>query len=324
MFLVAGIALQAGAQDYRTVKPEKGDGVFSLLRRYNINPSDYFDEFIDLNDEKLGDDLQLKMDETYRLPAVAAPAKDAATETGVFPIFGKDYEKVEFKDAKLQGAVYYIVAGHGGPDPGALGKKNGHRLCEDEYAYDIALRLARSLLEHNATVYVITRDPNDGIRDDVYLKADKDEYCWGDLKIPLNPTRRLRQRVMQINQLYEKYKGRYQRAIEIHVDSRYEKENVDIFFYYHPGSQKGKKLNETLYKAIKAKYDEHQPGRGYHGTVHSRRLYMIRNARPVYSYIEVGNINHPRDQQRLLLVDNRQAIANWLTLGLINDFEQSK
>ena len=314
----------AEAQNYKEVKPEKGDGIFSLLRRYNLPPKDYFDAFIDLNKDKLGDELQLKTGQIYRLPVAVQSTSDPSNETGVFPIFGKDYEVVEFKDNKLQGAVYYVVAGHGGPDPGAVGNKAGHTLCEDEYAYDIGLRLARNLLEHNATVYVITRDPNDGIRDERYLKCDKDEYCWGDLKIPLNQTRRLRQRANAINKLNKKYTGRYQRTVELHVDSRYQKQKVDIFFYHHPNSSRGKALNKVLYETIKEKYDEHQPNRGYYGTISGRRLYMLRHANPVSTYIELGNINHFRDQQRLLVVDNRQAIANWLTLGLIKDYENSK
>ncbi len=321
MLCFAEIAI---AQDYQKVTPKEGEGVFSLLRRYNLAPKDYFKAFIELNKTKLGDDLALKTGQTYLLPVPAQSSSRSTNETGVFPIFGKNYERVEFKDNKLQGAVFYIVAGHGGPDPGAIGNKNGHVLCEDEYAYDIGLRLARSLLEHNATVYVIVRDPNDGIRDASILKCDKDEYCWGDLKIPLNQTQRLRQRAQAINNLSKKYKGQYQRTIELHVDSRYAKQKVDIFFYHHPNSASGKALNQTLYSTIKEKYDEHQPSRGYYGTISGRRLYMLRHANPVSTYIELGNINHWRDQKRLLVVDNREAIANWLTLGLIKDFRNSK
>lgn len=312
------------AQDYQKVTPNKGEGVFSLLRRFNLNPSDYFDAFIELNKEKLGDDLSLKTGQTYLIPIKAENSSESSNETGVFPIFGKDYEKIEFKDNQLQGAIFYIISGHGGPDPGAIGENSGHTLCEDEYAYDIGLRLARNLLEHNATVYIITRDPDDGIRDEKYLKCDKDEYCWGDEKMPVNQIRRLKQRVNAINEISKKYTGRYERSVELHVDSRYEKQKVDIFFYHHPNSPKGKALNETLFKTIKEKYKEVQPNRGYYGSVSSRNLYMIRHANPVSSYIELGNINHHKDQERLLVVDNRQAIANWLTAGLVKDYENSK
>ena len=152
----------------------------------------------------------------------------------------------------------------------------------------------------------------------------KDEYVWGDHKIPLNQVRRLKQRTTEVNKLYKKYKGQYQRLIELHVDSRYQKQMVDIFFYHYPSSKKGKALCNTLYHTIKSKYNEVQPGRGYNGTIGSRKLYTLRHANPVSTYIELGNINHHRDQQRLVVVDNRQAIANWLTLGLIKDYKNSK
>jgi N-acetylmuramoyl-L-alanine amidase len=318
------LAFQSEAQTYKEAEPQKGEGIFSLLRRYNLSPTDYFDAFIELNKDRLGEDLQLKTGKTYLLPVTVSTNTETNIQSGVFPIFGKDYEKVEFKDDKLQGAIFYIVGGHGGPDPGAVGSNSGHTLCEDEYAYDIGLRLARNLLEHSATVYVITRDPNDGIRDDRYLNCDKDEYCLGDLKIPLNQTRRLRQRADAINKISKKYTGRYERTVELHVDSRYQNHKVDIFFYHHPKSKNGKALNQTLLKTIKQKYEEHQPNRGYKGYITGRNLYMLRHANPVSTYIELGNIQNAQDQKRLLVVDNRQAIANWLTLGLIKDYENSK
>ncbi len=325
VFLMQFLALDIVAQDYKKVKAEKGEGIYTLLRRYDLSPSEYLDAFIDLNKSKLGKNNELQKGETYLLPVSGAVASSGTTkETGVFPIFGKEHQKIEFKDNQLQGAVFYIISGHGGPDPGAVGKKAGHQMCEDEYAYDIGLRLARNLLEHNATVYVITRDPNDGIRDVMYLKCDKDEYVWGDHKIPINQVRRLKQRTTEVNKLYKKYKGQYQRLIELHVDSRYQKQMVDVFFYHYPGSKKGKVLCNTLYNTIKTKYNEVQPGRGYNGTIGSRKLYTLRHANPVSTYIELGNINHHRDQKRLVVVDNRQAIANWLALGLIKDYKNSK
>ncbi len=312
------------AQEYKKVTPKPGDGVFSLLRRYNLDPKVYFNDFVDLNKSKLGKNNQLKKGETYFLPVQTESLSNSNTETGVFPIFGKKYQNVIFQDNILQGAIFYIVPGHGGPDPGAVGKKNKHMLCEDEYAYDIGLRLAHNLLEHNATVYIITRDPNDGIRDDKYLKCDKDEYCQGDLKIPLNQTNRLRQRADAINKLDKKYSGQYQRTIELHVDSRYEKQKVDIFFYHHPNSARGKALNTTLLSTFKKKYKEHQPNREYKGSISGRRLYMLRHANPVSTYIELGNIQNTYDQKRLLNPDQRQAIAKWLMMGLIKDFQNSK
>jgi N-acetylmuramoyl-L-alanine amidase len=237
----------------------------------------------------------------------------------IFPIFGKKYERTPIFTEKLKGHVYYLVSGHGGPDPGAMATKDGHLLCEDEYAYDVTLRLARNLLQHSATVYMITRD-DDGIRDEEYLQSDKDETVWYDQTIPLNHVKRLKQRSAKINELYEKHAKEgavVQRVIEIHIDSRYETTKVDIFFYYYPGSEIGKAMATQMLETIKSEYEEHQKNRGYSGVVKSRDLHTLRESKPPVVYIELGNITNSFDQRRLLIVNNRQAIANWLAQGVI-------
>jgi N-acetylmuramoyl-L-alanine amidase len=73
-------------------------------------------------------------------------------------IFGKNYADVPLESKELAGAVFYVVSGHGGPDPGAMANVSGKQICEDEYAYDIALRLGRNLLKKGAIVHFITQD----------------------------------------------------------------------------------------------------------------------------------------------------------------------
>jgi N-acetylmuramoyl-L-alanine amidase len=315
----------------REVVAEKGEGVYRLLTRSGLSASKYMDAFIELNKDRLGDGNMLFAGSKYILPetgtdsaAVSATTTSSAVKTARFDIFGEDYAEVEILSDELDGAIYYLVAGHGGPDPGAVGNYNNQMLCEDEYAYDVTLRLARKLIEYGATVYMITRDANDGIRDESYLKPDKDERCYPNQVIPINQLRRLRQRTDAVNNLYQKNKGAFQRMIAIHVDSRSRGEDIDVFFYHDRRSNTGEKASRTLQNKFQEKYDEHQPGRGYHGTVSSRGLYVVRNTYPVAVYIELGNINHRRDQQRFILPNNRQALANWLTEGLLEDFDTNK
>ncbi len=233
-------------------------------------------------------------------------------ETNIF--FGKDV-KIKKESDRLNGKVYYIISGHGGPDPGAMKVKDGHQLCEDEYAYDVSLRLAKNLLMHGATVHMIIQDKNDGIRDQSYLDMDKDEVCILEGAIPLNQTKRLKQRVTAVNKLYakdKKVKGNKDfTVISIHVDSRSTSTKQDVFFYYAPGSRSGKKKALTLQDTFREKYSIHQKGRGYSGSVTSRNLYVLRKTNPPAVFVELANIQNPNNQKRILPHSNRQVLANW-------------
>ncbi len=237
-----------------------------------------------------------------------------------FPIFGKKDAYIPLKDNKLRGKVFYIVSGHGGPDSGAVGKKGSYQLCEDEYAYDVSLRVVRNLLEHGALAYMVVRDPNDGLRSGEYLPCDYDEYCWGNYKIPRNQKRRLFQRSDAINELYERHKKQGiqdQTLVTIHIDSNNKSHQTDVFFYYFPGSKDGRSLARKMHKTLESKYKKYRRSGKYHGTVTSRDLHMLREPKPTSVFIELGNIRNTYDQQRLILENNRQALANWLSEGLI-------
>jgi N-acetylmuramoyl-L-alanine amidase len=351
LFLMAPARLSAQS---REVVAKNGDGIHKLLKRNGIDPVKYTEAFIELNKTRLGENNTLFTGVKYRLPDLESskkenqdddevqevkPADDKgdstpdivevsknspSSKTLDFRIFGSKYANVQVKSNELKGAVYYLKSGHGGPDPGAMGKYQGHIVCEDEYAYDVTLRMARNLVERGATVYMIVIDKNDGIRDDPFLKADKDEVCYPNKTIPLNQTKRLQQRVETINQLYKKHGNAFQRFISIHVDSRSQSENIDLFFYHDSKSNTGKKAATILRQTFLNKYKEVQPGRGYEGTVSARNLYVLKNSYPVGVFIELGNMNHQRDIKRLVIPDNRQAVANWLTLGLVQDFKTNR
>ncbi len=188
------------------------------------------------------------------------------------PLFGKNYNPVLIENKKLDGAIYYLISGHGGPDPGAVETYNGKLISEDEYAYDVTLRLARKLMSNGAKVYIIIKDKNDGIRDDKILEVDYDEFSYQENPIPRSQKLRLRQRTKAVNSLYLKHKGTYQRLIVTHVDSRSKSKNIDVFFYHHSSSKSGKRLGENIHNSFKEKYTEHQPNRIYSGSVGSRSL----------------------------------------------------
>ncbi|MTB51545.1 N-acetylmuramoyl-L-alanine amidase [Lewinella sp. W8] len=250
---------------------------------------------------------------------LVAPEQVTTSAYRTFGIFGPDKAFVPKLDDKLAGRIFYIVSGHGGPDPGAIGRRAGHYLHEDEYAYDVALRLTRNILAHGGTPYMIVRD-NDGIRDDEYLKGDKDETVWGGAKIPVGQKNRLTQRSEIINALYEENLAKGitdQTMVAIHVDSRAKGKRIDLFFYHYEGDLLGAKQAEIMHQTIRNKYDKHQRGRGYTGTLKSRDLHMLRETKPSGVYVELANITNPVDQLRIVSPRNRQLLADWLAEGLI-------
>lgn len=333
LFLFSHIELYAQTM----AKPRNGDGISSLLARYGVNTKEGRDAFVRMNKNKLTKQGGLILGRTYRIPTAKEAGLNKTTKNSKKangettqksrkrsvkePLFGKTYEKVSIESDKLKGATFYLVSGHGGPDPGAIGRVGKHELHEDEYAYDIILRLGRCLMEQGAQVHFIIQDAVDGIRDEKYLKGSKRETCMG-APIPLNQNQRLQQRCDAVNRLYRKDGKGYRRAIFIHVDSRSRKDRVDVFFYHCTGSRLGKRLAERIRETFENKYDKHQPGRGFDGNVSARDLFVLRRTNPAAVFLELGNIQNARDRQRLILRNNRQALAEWICNGIIKDYQK--
>jgi len=312
-----------------SVIAKKGDGIYSLLRAQGINPYTYFDAFIALNLTNLRDSTSLYEGRVYKMPPVIAvdslkaiPVENKSNKSISHPIFGKKHAETEIISNRLSGTIYYLVSGHGGPDPGAITSYASESISEDEYAYDVTLRLAKELISHGAMVYVIVRDANDGIRDQRILKMDTDEVVYPNAKIPLNQVKRLKQRTAVINKLYKQHIGKHQRLIVTHVDSRSKGKNIDVFFYHDKNSKGGKKLAESIHKTFNKKYKKYQPNRAYSGTFSHRNLYVVKNTLPVMTYIEIGNIRSKKDLRRIIYPVNRQALAEWIAEGVLLDFEK--
>lgn len=314
LFFITNTALNAQQNyDWGTVK--NGEGFNSFLLRHQVSPVKHLAKFKEINKGRFTRSGQLIAGKRYKLPLRHTIFKAS--------LLGKKHENVKQIDNSLKGAVLYLVAGHGGPDPGAVGKIAGHKIAEDEYAYDIVLRLGKELISHGAKVHFIIRDKNDGIRDGSYLKVDNDERCYPYQIIPRKQTPRLRQRAAAVNILARKEsKSAYQRLIVLHLDSRSKRNRTDVYFYHHSNSKKGKSLAYGLKSKMKEKYARFQPNRKYTGTVGTRRLYMLTTTTPPSVFVELGNINNHRDQLRFIKADNRQALAQWLCEGIIDNYKK--
>jgi N-acetylmuramoyl-L-alanine amidase len=387
-FLTAHIlTLQAytSSNTFLAAKAEKGDGIYGMLRRYQLSENwCNFEKFLELN--RLSKEASLLEGKSYLLPielyqfngqtirssvgidnwdiALAIQRYNESMESQhlkktrykndkelwvpyhllnctenqnqvnphlseelkivpstprTYPIFGKEKEFTPLKSSLLNGKIFYIISGHGGPDPGAMSTRIGNELCEDEYAYDVALRLTRLLIEHGAIAYMIVRDKDDGIRSGAFLSCDNDEVVWGDKIIPLDQLKRLEQRAEIVNTLYKENKNKghsHQQAVIIHVDSRSKRQRTDLFFYYQKQNNESYGLAQQLHQVMEDKYKKYRSNGQYHGSITPRDLYMLRKTLPSTVYVELANIKNPTDQQRIVLEKNRQYLAEWLFEGL--------
>ena len=401
ILLVYTTTLSAVEPYYHSIKANKGDGIYSILRRYHL--IDYKcnkDEFLKLNNLTLKDKLHAGKD--YKLPIkiyeyngksirstvgiedykqalrikdyndrirkenlrktsymdskilwvpyhevecnkvekhttvkevaeISKTPKDKPLEIEkeieieahyeIESLFGKENEKIKIESEDLKNEVYYIVSGHGGIDPGALCTDCPSKLCEDEYAYDVSLRLSRKLISNGATVHIIVQDENDGIRSQEILKCDKDETISNKKIKSKSQIYRLRRRAGAVNHLYMKHKKdgvKKQMAIMVHVDSNPDpKKRIDAYFFHHKTSKSSKALAKSMRDKFKEKYDYYQKDRGYKGSVKGCNLFMINNTYPTSVLVELGNIKNKRDRMRLIKPNNRELLAQWMYEGII-------
>ncbi|MGI6046523.1 MAG: N-acetylmuramoyl-L-alanine amidase family protein [Petrimonas sp.] len=306
--------------------PIEGDGILSFLRRWNRIDTSYVREFKELNIDRINAQGGLELGTAYLIPPLhpgdVYPAPEVIDQPTERKIFGNKYKDFAIVSDNLKDACFYIISGHGGPDPGATTRVNGHELHEDEYNYDFSLRLARNLMMQGAAVYMVIQDEYDGIRDERYLANNNGETCWGE-PIPKSQIDRLKQRVEKVNDLYagDKDKFKYVFAVEVHIDSRNPKKQIDLFLYYADNPQ-SRLTSYTLRDEVLKQYKKHQPNRGFSGNVSYRNLYILRELNPPAIMVEVGNFQNTRDRLRILDPNNRQAIANWMTNAFVEDYKR--
>jgi N-acetylmuramoyl-L-alanine amidase len=274
-------------------------------------------------DHKLTDEELRTLNEKVEVTSMSSDFAIKGTASTVnVPLFGDNHETVTLSTNALKNEVFYIVPGHGGPDPGAIAKNvDGHyTICEDEYAYDVSLRLAKNLIENGATVYVIVQDKNDGIRDDKYLICDCDEKTIGGHTMPLSQKKRLKQGISKVNKLFSKHKKqgiKNQWMVSLHIDAQSEESRQDVFFYYQSESALSKNKAIDIQQVFEEKYQIYRKSEEYNGTVSSRPLYVVRHSEPEPIFIELANIHNPEDRKRILYPKNRQLLADWITEGFL-------
>jgi len=170
-----------GSEQYAAYKIKKGESIYGhVIPRFTDSRGDK---------EAAQACRQILESSGIRSPDTIWPGTEIRIPIGILP---EKYRPLSLKNAaldsgsqgrtvgRLAGVALILDAGHGGEDPGTLGKLGTH---EDDYVYDIMCRVKR-LLERDTQARVLTTiiDGNShyAVLDYVNFKMDKDEYLLTD------------------------------------------------------------------------------------------------------------------------------------------------
>ncbi len=224
------------------------------------------------------------------------------------------------KNPPLYGWVVVLDSGHGGMDPGASGIHDGQRVVEDEYVYDVTLRVRRMIRAKGGLVVMTTTDRT-GERNWETFRVFPDEqterFVW-DGSIVRAGTVGLTKRLRLGNQTSRRYPSHRQAWISIHFDVRGRGEDDGVRIITPDTELRLAKSLESSFGNAKRLRDDDpivESGDRSHGI---RRLFVLsgRNQIKEKVLIELGNFKNRDDLWRIRNPVVREAFARAIVQAL--------
>ncbi len=212
-----------------------------------------------------------------------------------FALMGKN-DSVTTMYLPITDKVIAIDAGHGGVDPGALGKQGTK---EDEINLQIALKL-RKLIEENGGVVILTRNNGEGL----YTEESK--------TIRDKKNEDLRNRKIEVNN------SKPDILLSIHLNSFPEAKYYGAQTFYKDGCEKSKNLALLIQEELKNVLDKNNK------RVPQPRdsIYLIKESEAPAIIIECGFLSNPEEENRLKDPKYQQKIAWGIYIGVMRYFNE--
>lgn len=192
--------------------------------------------------------------------------------------------------------VIAIDAGHGGIDPGAIGKQG---VKEDEVNLQIALKL-RKLIEENGGVVILTRNDGEGL------------YTEESRTIRDKKNEDLRNRRIEVN------KSQPDVLLSIHLNSFPQSQYYGAQTFYKAGCEKSKNLAFIIQEELKNVLDKNNKR-----VPQSRdNVYIIRESEAPAVLIECGFLSNPQEEMKLNDPKYQEKIAWGIYIGVMRYFNE--
>lgn len=215
---------------------------------------------------------------------------------GIAFVFVDKNDSVPTMYLPITDKVIAIDAGHGGVDPGAIGKLG---VKEDEINLQIALNL-RSLIEENGGVVILTRNDGQGLytEDSTTLREKKNED--------------LRNRRIEVNNSEPDV------LLSIHLNSFPQSQYYGAQAFYKEGCEKSKDLALLIQEELRNVLDKNNK------RVPQPRdtIYLIREAEAPAVLVECGFLSNTEEEKRLIDPKYQQKIAWAIYIGVMRYFNE--
>ncbi len=246
----------------------------------------------------------------------------------LFEAFEREVEAIGRLSRKLEGWHIVLDPGHGGIDPGTItrttdGTGKPVYVVEDEYVYDITLRVYVLLKLHGANVTLTILSPNHLIRrsdpptqtfvhqrDEVYNSETLNRKN-GDKQWPIGGRRGLEARVRLAREAFRNVPSSRRIFLSIHADNSPNTPNVPVVLYYSSSKYTDRK-SRSFARAL-------LPALGAGAQIRAQRLAVLRDNPASYKVlVEIRNMVHPDHSWALRFEELRQRDAEKIVRGLLD------
>lgn len=278
-----------------TIVAQKGDGIFSILRKSGIHPVKYYVDFLDLNKDAIKGASELLVGRKYILPYAPDSFKNMGTYIQIddaeeAPVFDVDLVKMKQKDSTLKNTVYYIMYSDTKTEDNSLKVQDG-----------FTAKLSKDLMERGARVYVLQKSITTLGKSNEEGNAENTIADLGEL-------------TSIVNKKYLKHNGSYQRFLMI-KDVRKDKKGIAITMHHYDKNADGLRLAESFRDIFtKNAIGRIKIDQGISPFTDELSVYLAKNLLPSVTIMDING-----KQDGISVRSEKFSLSELITKGILQD-----
>ncbi|MFD0798825.1 hypothetical protein ACFQZJ_15245 [Maribacter chungangensis] len=272
LIILCSYSITFGQEQLDTVVAQKGDGIFSILRKSGIHPVNYYVNFLELNKDAIKGASELVVGRKYILPDAPDSFKRMGTlirvdENEEIPLFDTDLATMKKRDSTLNKTVYYLLY--------TSVDAQGNQDKMDKPLDDFTLNLSKDLMERGARVYVLEKGNIPLPKDSTTEEIENTIADFGEL-------------TSIVNKRYLKHNGAYQRVLMIR-DLKQRKKGVSIAMHHYDKSADGHGLAVAFRELFKKNaLGKVKADQGISPFIDAPNVYLAKNLLPSLTIMDIN------------------------------------